>query len=162
MGWLKLIANVLNAEGVREAMRIAYDRHYRLAQRRPNAMGEISAHEYALFGAIGSRLRLSGFCITQPQDWRRLVGPQTCDLQAELRIWLEVIPFLYLDESTAREALAEYVVYKELPLDVRRTWLKEVVNRGYRLTMNEEDADLESLLAICRAAKVEWMELTED
>ncbi|OHB54421.1 MAG: hypothetical protein A2173_06725 [Planctomycetes bacterium RBG_13_44_8b] len=132
MGLWNLIKNVNNAEGIRETMRRSYDKNFELAgksglaQTASNVSGdslEETTCYFALFSALEARYLVSGV----PTE------------NAERLIWAELLPFLYLDKSTAREALAEYVVYKEMPYDANISWLEVIVQRGYELTKSKKD-----------------------
>jgi hypothetical protein len=97
------------ADGIREAMRDSYERHVRLAKE-----GRIPTtdqpHSIGLYGALASRYRAR----------RKSV--------VEVVLWGELAPFLSMKETEAVEALAEYVVYKEMPTKARTAWLAERVN----------------------------------
>ena len=140
MGWWNLISNIGNAEGIREAMRMSFDKHYSLGQRKtadtPLAI--------ALFGAMGSRYRTRGL---------------PADGEAETAIWGDVVPFLCLDKNTAREALAEYVVYKERPREARIAWLTQIVQKGHRASLGKEG--FRELGEMAQANGVPWLLLVE-
>lgn len=97
------------ADGIREAMRDSYEKHARLA-REGRIPSTDPPHSIGLYGALGSRY----------QAHRKSV--------AEVVLWGELAPFLLMEETEAVEALAEYVVYKEMPNKARVEWLKQVMN----------------------------------
>jgi len=56
MGWLKLLKNVNNPEGIREAMRMVYKRHRRMAENGEVTLDDMtSPHMFGLYGALASR-----------------------------------------------------------------------------------------------------------
>lgn len=113
MGLFKLFFNMNNAEGCREAMRLAYKKHYRSYEE-----GKIpqctSAHNAGLSGALSTRYMAWGIPVDSGG------------------IWAELSPFLAMDEDVAVEALAEYVVSQEKPGDANREWLKTLINDAFR------------------------------
>jgi len=122
MGFLKLILNANNAEGIREAMRIAY-RRQRSAALKQGTMGVYDAHRAGLFGAMSSRMAVNNIPVHEPG------------------VWQEVAPFLLIDDpEVAVEALAEYAVYVERPLDTKLPGLREVVNRAVASSSNANEA----------------------
>ena len=144
MGWWNLIRNLNNADGIREAMRMSFDKHYRLAIEGNIGQGDVQTLHAALFGALASRFRVSGV----PNN----------DLM-QMLVWVDLGPFLWLDSSLAREALAEYVVYKERPADARIAWLEAVVTQGCEKGSGEEW--FESLMVAARLQVVVWLLLYE-
>jgi hypothetical protein len=62
---------------------------------------------------------------------------------SEVVIWAELAPFLYLEPNEGLSALAEYVVYKEMPLDANRKWLSEQIKKGLLLLDDEKRKTLE-------------------
>ena len=97
------------ADGIREAMRDSYEKHARSA-REGRIPSTDPPHSVGLYGALGSRYRARGRAV------------------AEVVLWGELAPFLSMKETEAVEALAEYVVYKEMPNKARVEWLKQVIN----------------------------------
>jgi hypothetical protein len=159
MGFWNLIKNINKAEGVREAMRMSYDKHFRLAQQPDIFASGTQSHEAGLFGALASRLRLSGVSIGSITDWRSLIGKHITSPSAEVRVYAELMPFLYLEPTVAREALAEYVVYKEMPLDANRKWLSEQVRKGLSL-IGEDEYKALMIAMLAKVNKFAWTELT--
>jgi len=144
--------NINNAEGIREAMRISYNNSLELvvksglAQTASKVSGDPLSETttyFALFNTLESRYIASGVSIEN----------------AEKLIWAELLPFLYLDEDTAREALAEYVVYKEMPKDARISWLEVVVQRGYELVKNRKAYN--AWMPVAKANGPVWLLLLE-
>ena len=115
MGWLKVLLNANNAEGVREAIRISYIKHVRLASQGKIPTADTSPHHVGLYGALSSRYKASGI--------------QT----NEVILWGELAPFLLMRESDSIEALAEYVVFKEKPQEAKEQWLKKAINDALRV-----------------------------
>lgn len=96
------------AESCREAMRDSYAKHVRLAKDKQSQVGE-SPHVLGLYGALGTRYLARGINIGD-------------------ELWYELAPFLAMEEQKAVEALAEYVIYQEMPKEARIQWLSEVIN----------------------------------
>ena len=144
MGFWNLLKNLGYPEGIREAMRMSYDKHYRLALGGQIVQGDVEPLHAALFGAMASRYQLSGV-------------PHSA--MTEVLIWAELGPFLWLDGPTAREAIAEYVVYKERPSEARIAWLEAVVRRGCEKGSGEEW--FENLMVAARLHEVVWLLLFE-
>lgn len=119
MGLLNMLMNLNNAEGIRESMRMSYDKH--LGKAHSGAIGapDTPPAHCALYGALGTRYQAGG-----------RVPP-------ELKLWAELAPFLGLGESDARESLAEYVVYCEKPGEARVDALRTKVNEGLRRANKE-------------------------
>jgi hypothetical protein len=105
MGFLKLLRNANNAEGAREAIRMSYLKHYRMAEQQG-----IEPHSTGLYGALASRRKAAG------------------QFRGEPVVWAEVAPFLSMPPELGREALAEYVVCLERPAEGRIGWLKDQIN----------------------------------
>lgn len=146
MGFLKALLYSFwpNAEGVREAMRISYAKHLRLAEAGSVPLPEgNSAHEVALYGSLASRYRALG------QVW------------TEVELWADVAPFLQMDESEGVEALAEYAALKECPEGARLSWLKDAINRAIRKVAGNEN---ESLLvaALFMKQRIQWWNLLDE
>lgn len=106
MGWWNLLTNLNNAEGTREAMKMAFDKGIQAGQ------GDVRA---GLYQALASRWQVRGIPV---------------NTLTQTMIWAELLPFLHLDQTMARNAIAEYVVYKERPRDAKIDWLTQVVKHG--------------------------------
>jgi hypothetical protein len=106
--WKRLFGG---ADGARDAMRVSYFKHRRLAEQgRAPTFTSDPPHYLGLYGALGTRYKAR--------------------LQAfdEAGLWIELAPFLLIREAEAVEALAEYVLWKEGHKDARVRWLREVIN----------------------------------
>ena len=123
MGWFKLLLNGNNAEGCREAMRMSYKKHLRLALR-GIAPSCDSPHHIGLYGALCTRHMTYGMHISPSM---------------EPELWAELAPFLLMSETDAVESLAEYVVYKELPREAKVPWLRKIINDAFRTRPVAED-----------------------
>lgn len=131
MGFLKMLRNLNNADGAREAMRLAYLKHYRLAER-----AGVAAHSTALFGALGSRRKAGG------------------QYRGEPLMWAEVAPFVCMPPELGREALAEYVVCLERPAEGRIGWLREQLNRYLNAPYDTEEAQEAKEIAALSLAQI--------
>jgi len=128
MGFWHKLKNINNAEGIREIVCWSYDESFNLvvksgvAQPASKVSGDTlseTTRHFALFGVMEKYFFASGV-----ENVKR-------------SIWAELLPFLYLDKQTGREALAEYVVYKEMPKDAKISWLETVVLRGCELAKSK-------------------------
>ena len=143
-----LMKNINNAEGIREAMRMSYDKHLRLATKgKIDFLTATTPHQCALYGALGARYMVSGVPIDNPI--------------AQSLIWADLLPFLHLNQETAREALAEYVVYKEMPKEAKISWLTTLVKQGCALGKGEHQEEYNTFMAVARANGVVWLLLLE-
>ena len=131
---------IFGAEGIRDAIRKSYEKHYELAQQGKLPTSADDPHYAGLFGALGSRYRLQG-------------------KYSEQMVFLEVIPFWRLDHSTGKEAIAEYVVYMESPRDARRDWLSSQIKEGLRKLASEKGDTSDGILMVAQVAGVKWLEL---
>lgn len=143
MGFWHQLRNINNAEGIRETMRISYDNSLKLAVKSGLRRSSNVARHFALFGALESRYLVSGV----PTE------------NAEKLIWAELLPFMWLDGHTAREALAEYVVYKEMPAGAKISWLTGIVQRGCKLGENEKG--YKELFPTAKSGGAVWLLLFE-
>ncbi len=114
MCWLKLLLNINNAEGCREAMRLSYQKHLRQA-RQGMVPSDDPPHYVGLYGALASRYKTRGIPVM------------------EVVIWAELVPFILMRETDAVEALAEYVVYQERAGDAKVSWLRKLINDVLRM-----------------------------
>ena len=141
MGFLKLMFNVGNAEGIREAMRISYKKARKRASQ-GSLDSEFNPHISDLLGAMASRMVVR----------RIAVDPAV--------LWHEIAPFgVISDEEVAVEALAEYAVYVELPGDPKLAGLREAVNSWIRRT--PPDHEMLPLLTNPLAESCRWWGLLE-
>lgn len=108
------------ADGTRWSMRTSYAQN--VASAPPELVRSIgSAHLAGLFGALGSRYVTLGVSYAEIDD-------------RAATLWLELMPFLHLPEDSGAEALAEYIVWKEIETrhDARRVWLTRTILDGLR------------------------------
>ena len=87
-------------KGIRAAMRHSYEKHAKLAR-----MGKIGApsdppHLTGLFGALETRNNVCGIVASEATNW------------------LELSPFIYMDEEQAVSLLSVYAAYRELPWEI--------------------------------------------
>jgi hypothetical protein len=142
MGIFKLLFNANKAEGIREAMRMAY-RNCRRQAERGALPSDHGLHMSGMLGAIGSRIAVNGLPVTS------------------IAIWHEVAPFAAIgDEEMAVEALAEYAVYVERTVDTKLAGLRETVNSWLRRGPVEDD--LMKLLTNPYAQNCRWQGLLEN
>lgn len=133
-------APVDEAESIRGTMKKTYDNHRRKAE-----LGELSApdskpHELALYGALATRYQSAG------------MDPP------EIIVWQELAPFLGLSDDEARDSLAEYVVYRERPIDAKVRVLAEKIGQG----ITALDATARTMAAMAVQQKVAWGQLLSD
>jgi hypothetical protein len=147
MGFWHKLKNINNAEGIRESMRMSYDKHFKLAMNGKIPLNDTTPHRIALYGALGSRYLVCGV----PVD----------SVIAEALIWTDLLPFLYLDQHTAREALAEYVVYKEMPKDANISWLTTLVQKGCQIGKDNHQEEYDTFMTVAKANGVVWLLLFE-
>ena len=118
-------------------MYLSYEKHLRIARKQSRAVDD-SPHWIALYGALGSRYRTRGVSPPEPE------------------LWAELAPFMSMaPESLAVQALAEYVVYQELPNDAKQDWLKWVIEREIAAT-RDEDRDV---FVAARGLRLFWHRL---
>ena len=130
---------VFGAQGIRDAMMKSYHKHVELA-RQHGTPPETSVHACGLYGALSSRY-LAGF-----------------EQVAEPEVWAELAPFVHLQPSLGSEALAEYVVYKEMPSEARTGWLQQTVRDGLALWDVESG---EAFVAMAKAVGLAWSVFVE-
>ncbi len=122
MGFFSKLRTLGSAAGTREAMRKSYYRHRAKFETAPDKVPpDTSHHEAAMYGALATRYRASG---SSAEDVEEM----------EVFIWCELVPFLELETDEAVEALAEYVVWKETPVEARVSWLRSRVQKGAAVT----------------------------
>jgi hypothetical protein len=142
MGFLRLIRNLNNADGIREAMRIAYKKNRRNAER-GRLESDQSPHITGLLAAMGSRMAVNNLPVTSTA------------------IWHEVAPFAAIeDEEVSVEALAEYAVYVERTVDTKLGGLREALN--YWLRRSHADGPFMKLVTNPYAEGCRWQGLLED
>jgi hypothetical protein len=122
MGFLKMIRNIGTLEGTREACRMSYRKHVKLAAEQ----GETdpgARHAVGLYGLLATRYRTRGL------------------LPPEVAVWAELVPFLLMEPGIAVEALAEYVVAQEhSPSEVRKDWLQRLISDALRRPPSSVDS----------------------
>ena len=152
MGPWDQLENINNAEGIREIVRRSYDENFSLvvkiglAQTASKVAGDSlseTTQYFALFNVMEVYYFVSGLD------------------NAEKSIWAELLPFLYLDKQTAREALAEYVVYKEMPKDAKISWLETVVQQGCELTKSKKIKAYNAWMTVAKTNGAVWLLLFE-
>ena len=153
MGLWTVMKKIYSAESIRDTMRRSYDKKFELAdkngiaQTASRASGD-SLHEtiryFALFGALEARYLVSGV---------------TTNITEEM-IWAELLPFLYLDKATGRRALAECVVYKEVPSDADIPWLETIVQKGCKLAKSKQ-SKYDALMPVAETNEMVWLLLLE-
>lgn len=97
-----------------------------------------SLHQVGLYGALSTRY---------------MVGFKSA---LEVVIWSELAPFLKLEPDTGLAALAEYVVYKEMPIKADEAYLSKQVKKGLSLY---EDEERESWLMAANINRFAWTSL---
>ena len=125
---------IFGAQGIRDAIVKSYHKHVQVFKGQPLPNGT-SLHQAGLYAALSTRY-MAGF-----------------NAKSEEVIWLELTPFLRLQPDTGLAALAEYVVYKEMPSKANEAWLSEQIKKGLSLYENEER---ESYLMVANMNAFEW------
>ncbi len=113
------------ADSIREAMRLSYWKHYKMAEEGSTPV-DAPPHPLGLFRALGTRYKVRN---SLPK-----VGIP------DVFLWPELAPFLLMSESQAVEALAEYIVWQECPSEARMVWLRESINQALRKQLASEDS----------------------
>ena len=141
MGFLKAFLNLNNAEGIREAMRMAYKTQRRQAER-GKIPADFGPHIAGLLNAMGQRLTVNSIPVTP------------------VVLWHEVAPFIVIgDEEVAVEALAEYCVYVERTVDTKVAGLRETLNLWLRRSLR--DSEQMQLITNPIATNCRWWGLLE-
>ncbi|MBU0640078.1 MAG: hypothetical protein ABII12_13100 [Planctomycetota bacterium] len=120
---------VFGAQGIRDAMTKSYHKHVRnlTGQALPE---DTSLHEAGLYGALATRYK-AGF-----------------KSMPEVAVWSELAPFVHLPPDEGLAALAEYVVYKEMPAKADRPALSAQIRRGWSLLDQDERESMEAMAEI--------------
>ena len=129
---------IFGAQGIRDAMTNAYRTHVRALEGQAIPDGT-SLHEAAMYGALATRYAAG----STPRP--------------ESMIWAELAPFVRLPPEEGLDALAEYVVFKEMRSFADVVMLSVCVRRGLSLLSGEE-RDTYGLLS--EAGGFEWSVLT--
>lgn len=140
MGVSDMSKNSNNADDIREAMRMSYDKHYKLAESGQIAAPDTSAAHCALYGALATRYQTAG------------------QAPAETLLWAELAPFLGLSDADGREYLAEYIVYRESPGQAKEQDLRAKVNDSLKAA----DSEVQSMAAIALLQEVAWGQLVDE
>jgi hypothetical protein len=127
------------AQATRDAMRHSYFKHLALA-RQGHLRTDISPHDFAMYGALATRY-MAGF--------ERISEPV---------VWCELAPFLRLEANEGLEALAEYVVYKELPGKANVSVLRARVAEGLQRWPRDER---DTWTSMADARRLAWAELLQ-
>lgn len=138
MGLFNKFSNLFNSEGIRKAMRKSYERHIRnIANGLIPVPDGTTAHQAALYGALGSRYKVR---------WKPF---------NELALWAELTPFMLMREEDAIESLVEYVVYQERPEEANILWLSEIINDVLRKPYSSEDSP-RAMTSMAVTNRVAW------
>jgi len=127
---------IFGAQGIRDAMIKAYHRYARRPLVQGIAMGkDIPLHQFCLYGALSSRY---------------LAGIKSIPEEV---IWAELAPFLELEPDDGLAALAEYIVYKEMPAKADVSYLSRQVKKGLSLY---DDEEREAFLRVANMHEFGW------
>lgn len=139
-----MLRNMGNPEGTREACRMSYRKHYRLAVQRSASPDLGSPHAIGLYGLLATRYQARGFPSPEPA------------------VWAELSPFLLMEPQVAVEALAEYVVAQERgPEKARVGWLQQVISEALRKPPTSDDSPRQ-MAALAVINGVHWCFLLDD
>jgi len=128
---------IFGAQGIRDAMTKSYHKH--VSDLKGTALPDgTSLHQAALYGALATRYRVG----LKPKQ--------------EVAIWAELAPFLKLPSNDGVAALAEYVVYKEMPAEADMVTLSAQIRKGWALLPHEER---ETLKLAAKINSVMWLSL---
>lgn len=140
VGFLKMLLNANNSEGIREAMRMSYKKMA------GTILHSVSEEKYfaGMFNALYSRY---------------MVNNQS---PPENMVLLELKPFLvYEDQERGLRALSEYIVYKELPMECNIENLKHEMEYFIKKIKYNEN-DKEEYLNMMVDFGVPWVNLIEN
>ena len=115
-------------------MRDSYTKHFNAAMLAANE-GNNSPHYSGLYGALGTRYLAR----------KRNVS--------EVDLFLELTPFLVMNEADAVEALAEYALYQESPKDADVLRLEALINTAFQSC----DAEQKSQVAVAASRAPAWV-----
>ena len=150
MGWLKLLLKSFQLlfkgfpEGCREAMRLSYQKHYDQA-RTGSAPIDGDSHHLGLFGALGTRYKARGV----------LQNPNFPDTV----LWSELTPFFLMSKYDSIQALAEYVLWQEMPSAAKKNWLARKINQALCTKPSDDEDSPSSLASLAFLNNVKWCEL---
>ena len=128
---------IFGAQGIRDAIYNSYQKHISKCQNQPLPDGT-TLHQVGLYGALGTRY-MAGF-----------------KAKSEVELWCELTPFMKLEPNDGLAALAEYIVYKEMPAKADLIMLKEHLRKGLSLLTKEEQ---ETFVPIARFNAIVWTTL---
>jgi len=151
----KILKSLGSAEGTRESMRFSYQKHFKGAVKGKISIEGLTPHQVALWCALAERYEIGGFKgfkVDTANFFQGVFNQQT--------VLAELIPFLYLPEDEAREALVEYVIYKEYPKDANISWLTNVVQKGHKITKEKDDL-YDKMMERAKVIGVAWLSLME-
>ena len=120
------------SEGIYAAMRMSYEKHLKLARKGKIGVPSDPPHYTALFGALATRNQVCGVSID------------------EVTVWLELSPFLYMEERESISTLSLYAVYREIPEEIseeNRTRLTTDINQAVLKGLNKEPERIKTILA---------------
>lgn len=118
MGFLKMFLNANNAEGIREAMKMTYKK----------------ASNHTFLYDVSEECHVNGMMLAMKTRYMTYGK----DLPFEA-IAIEISPFLLISsQETALDALSEYIVYKEKPIDAKLESLKEVLKNAIKSSKRED------------------------
>ena len=146
----KVLKNLGNAEGQRESMKYSYEKHLKGALKGKISIDGLTPHQVALWGALAERYEISGIKVNTKNFFQTISNQQM--------VLAELLPFLYLPEDEAREALVEYVIYKEYTKDAKVSWLKNVVQKGNKITKEKDDL-YDEMMKTSKVIGVAWLSL---
>ena len=139
MGLFQTLYQFLHPNELRDAVRKSY-REHRLHSSLPV---ETPPHRAGLYGALRESYRVRGKSVS------------------ELYLWAELTPFLLMTEDTACEALAEYIVYQQIPSRARTVWLTKVLSAVLCLPALSKSSP-RTMASMAMIKNVAWCKLLED
>ncbi len=110
-------------------MKKSYFHHVEVGRQQGTPSGT-SLHEFGLYGALASRYVVSMETVPEPI------------------VWCELAPFQHLEPEAGLTALAEYVVYKEMPTKADIPWLESIVRRGLSMWNEENRGNLVEMASV--------------
>jgi hypothetical protein len=110
---------IFGAQGIRDAVLKSYQKHIHKFERESLPEGT-TLHQMGLYGCLATRY-MAGF-----------------QSKSEVELWSELLPFVRLKADDGLAALAEYIVYKEMPPEADVTALTERLRDGLSLLAKEE------------------------
>jgi hypothetical protein len=131
---------IFGAQGIRDAMYNSYKKHIRVFENQPLPEGT-TLHQVGLYSALSTRY-MAGF-----------------EEKTEVELWSELAPFLELEPNDGLAALAEYIVYKEMPVKADVSMLTKFIKKGLSLLIKEEHR---SLVDVARLNNCMWTTLVQE